>query len=179
MVAAQAAEPNLNPLTMFTSSSTSTEFKDILSWNISQEMITKTIPISTRIVISYAVKQGILFWIYWEVNGNWDNNMIRIPHLGESHCKTNTSIRRKKKIQKSTPVRIRVSDPSRKVNHLYCIFLILLVIPGQYTMWLVLFVILVTPWWGALVIKLATNQNHPKPAKTTHNQPKPPKTNQN
>ena len=51
---------NLNPLTKFTSSSRSTEFKDILPWNISQ-MITKTIPISTRIVIIYAMKQGILF----------------------------------------------------------------------------------------------------------------------
>ena len=44
---------NLNPLTKFTSSSRSTEFKDILPWNISQ-MITKTVPISTGIVISYA-----------------------------------------------------------------------------------------------------------------------------
>ena len=43
---------NLNPLTIFTSSSRSTEFKGIFPWNISQ-MITKTIPISTRIVIGY------------------------------------------------------------------------------------------------------------------------------
>ena len=49
---------NLNPLTKFTSSSASTEFKDILPWNISQ-MIMKTIPISTRIVISYVMKKGI------------------------------------------------------------------------------------------------------------------------
>ena len=41
---------NVSPLTKFTSSR-STEFKDILTWNIS-EMITKTVPISTRIVIS-------------------------------------------------------------------------------------------------------------------------------
>ena len=51
---------NLNPLTKFTSSSRSTEFKDILPWNISQ-MIMKTIPISTRIVISYAMKRDIPF----------------------------------------------------------------------------------------------------------------------
>ena len=43
---------NLNPLTKFTSSSRSTKFKDILSWNISQ-IISKTVPSSTRIVISY------------------------------------------------------------------------------------------------------------------------------
>ena len=49
---------SLNPLKMFTSSSRSTKFKDILPWNISQ-MITKTIPISTIIVISYAMKWGI------------------------------------------------------------------------------------------------------------------------
>ena len=37
----------LNPLTKFTSNSRSTEFKDILPWDISQ-IIRKTIPISTR-----------------------------------------------------------------------------------------------------------------------------------
>ena len=47
-------------LTKFTSSSRSTEFKDALLWNISQ-MITKTIPISTRTVIRYAMKQNIHF----------------------------------------------------------------------------------------------------------------------
>ena len=46
---------NLNPLKKFTSSSRSTQFNDILPWNISQ-MITKTIPITTRIVISYTMK---------------------------------------------------------------------------------------------------------------------------
>ena len=51
---------NLKPFTKFTSSSRSTEFKDIVPWNSSQ-MITKTVPISTRIVISYAMKLGILF----------------------------------------------------------------------------------------------------------------------
>ena len=42
---------NLNPLTEFTSSSRRTEFKNILPWNFSQ-MNTKTIPISTRTVIT-------------------------------------------------------------------------------------------------------------------------------
>ena len=41
---------NPNPLTNFTSSSRRIEFKDIHPWNISH-MITKTIPISTRIAI--------------------------------------------------------------------------------------------------------------------------------
>ena len=51
---------NLYSLTKFTTSGRSAEFEDILPWNFSQ-MITKTIPISTRIVINHAVKQGILF----------------------------------------------------------------------------------------------------------------------
>ena len=49
---------NLNPLTKFTSSSRNTEFKDIVPLNISQ-VITKTVQISTRIVISYVMKPGI------------------------------------------------------------------------------------------------------------------------
>ena len=46
---------NLNALTKFTSSSRSTKFNDILPWNIFQ-MTTKTVPISMRIGISYAMK---------------------------------------------------------------------------------------------------------------------------
>ena len=46
-------------------------------WNISQ-IITKTAPVSTRIVISYTMKLGIPFRIWQKVNGSWDNNMIRI-----------------------------------------------------------------------------------------------------
>ena len=76
------------------------------------------LPVSTRIVIGYAMKWGILFWVWWKVNGNWDNNMIRISQWRESHCRTNTSIRRKKSIQKNWNVRITVWDPIRKVNHL-------------------------------------------------------------
>ena len=44
--------------------------------------------------------------------------MIRISQWRESHCRTNTSIRRKKQIQKSRTMRITVWDLSRKVNHL-------------------------------------------------------------
>ena len=46
---------NLNPLTKLTSSSRNTEFKDILPQEVSQ-IITKTVHISTRIVISNAMK---------------------------------------------------------------------------------------------------------------------------
>ena len=74
---------NLNPLTKFTSSSRSTKFKDILPWNISQ-MITKTIPISTRIVITYAMKRGIPLWIWWKVNGNWAIKWWEFPNGGKA-----------------------------------------------------------------------------------------------
>ena len=57
---------NLNPLTKFTRSSRSTEFKDILPWIFSQ-MIMKTVPISMRIVISNARKLGIPLRIWWKV----------------------------------------------------------------------------------------------------------------
>ena len=107
---------NLNPLTKFTSSSRSTWLKDILSWNISQ-MVTKTNAINTRILMSYAMKCGILLWNRWKHNGILDNNMIRISQRRESHCRTNPGIRRKKEIQKSRTMRITVRDPSRKVNH--------------------------------------------------------------
>ena len=91
---------NLSALTKLPSSSRSTEFKDILPWNIYQ-MIKYTNPIGTRIVISYVMKWSILFWVYWKVNGNLDIVMIRISKRTESHCRTNTSIRRKKLIQNS------------------------------------------------------------------------------
>ena len=82
----------LNPLT---SSNRSTKFKDILPWNISQ-MITKTILISTRIVICYVMKWGILLWIWWKVNRNWDNTWSECPRWRKSHCRRNTSVRRNK-----------------------------------------------------------------------------------
>ena len=110
-------DSNLNPFTKFTSSSRSTKFKDIVLWNMSQ-IITKTIPISMRIVITYAMKRGILFLVYWKVNGNWDNNVIKISQWRKNYGRTNTSIRRKKEIQKRRTVRVTLRDLSRKVNRL-------------------------------------------------------------
>ena len=60
------------------------------------QMITKTIPISTQIVIIYEMKWGNLLWIWWKVNENWDINMIRISQWTKRHCRTNTSVRRNK-----------------------------------------------------------------------------------
>ena len=81
-------------------------------------MITKTVPIKTRMAISCAMKGGIQLGIWWKVNGNWDNNMIRTSKWREGHCRTNTSIRSKKYIQKSRTMRITAWYSSRKVNHL-------------------------------------------------------------
>ena len=77
---------NLDPLTW---SSRSTKFKDTFAWNISQ-MITKTIQINTRMVISCAMKSGIPFGVLMKVKGNLGKN-IRICQLRGSDCRTNKS----------------------------------------------------------------------------------------
>ena len=78
-------------------------------------MITNVVLIGTRIAISYAMKRGIPFRVWRKVNGKWEN-MIRIYQSKESHYRANTSVRRKKEIQKSRTLRAAVRDPSRKVN---------------------------------------------------------------
>ena len=107
---------SLHSLTRFTISSKSTEFKNILPWNISQKL-TNNISISTSIVIIYAMQRCIPFWVYWKVKGNWDNNMIRNFQWRERHCRTNTRFSRKVQILKSRTVRITVKSPISKVNH--------------------------------------------------------------
>ena len=88
-------DSNLNSLPKFTISSRSTELKDTLPWNISQ-IITKTVTINTGIIINCAMKWDIIFWVYWKVDGNWDNSMIRVSQWRESDCWRSTRIRRKK-----------------------------------------------------------------------------------
>ena len=70
---------NWNPFTKFMSTSRSTEFKDIFPWIVSQ-IITKAIPISMRIVIMYVMKRGVLIWVWWKVNQNWCNHIIKISY---------------------------------------------------------------------------------------------------
>ena len=82
---------NLNPLTKFTSSSRSTEFKTILPGTNDH----KDYPNQQNSHKPHD-ESGILFWVNWKVNGNRDNNMIRISQWRTSHCRTNTSVRRKK-----------------------------------------------------------------------------------
>ena len=76
--------------------------------------ISKTIPISTRIIKSCQMNRNILFWVWRKVSGNWDNNMIRISKRSKSHYKTNTRIRGKNKpkrggLQQSHSSRIKES----------------------------------------------------------------------
>ena len=73
---------NSNLNTEFTKSSRRSSFKYILPWTISQ-MITKNVPISTRIVISYSVQWDIPLWIWWKVNGNWDTTWSEVPNGGK------------------------------------------------------------------------------------------------
>ena len=63
----------------FSTSSRNTKFNDILSWSITQ-MITKTIPVCMRILMSYTVKRDITFWVWRRVNGN----MNRFPNGGNA-----------------------------------------------------------------------------------------------
>ena len=69
---------NSNLNTEFTKNSRSTKFKLVLPRNVSQ-MITKNVPISTRIVISYAIKRDIPLRIWWKVIGNWYITWSQVP----------------------------------------------------------------------------------------------------
>ena len=110
MAAAQAAENHVDERCLtwylwwerYTSISTGTNSQNSLA--AAEALILKILshgtslkwsqrPFSTRIVISYLMKQ---FWVYSEVSWNRDNNMIKISEWGETHCRTNTSIKRKK-----------------------------------------------------------------------------------
>ena len=89
----------------------------ISSHGTSQQMITKTIPVSTRLVISCAMKRDIPLWIWWKVNGNWENNMIRIFQWRKTIVE---QILASEEINKFKRARLweSVWDPSRKVSHL-------------------------------------------------------------
>ena len=106
-------DSNLKPLKKLTSSRR-TEFKNIFPWNISQ-MITKTVPANTRIVISCAMKQGIPFWVSPKLDGNWDNNMIWISHWRESYCRPNTRVRKRINHPKKQGVKI-VTEFTRSIS---------------------------------------------------------------
>ena len=88
---------NLKSLTKFTSSSRNTKFKDILSWNISQ-MIPKTIPIRTNIVISFHWSRISRISGYPEFDRKSMETetkaWLELPK--RKSLRTNTSIRRKK-----------------------------------------------------------------------------------
>ena len=92
-------------------------YTPIPTWTYSQNSLAAAEAVSVKIP-SHGIQgiQDISLWVWQKVNGNWGNNMIRISQWRESHCRTNTSLRRKKEIQKSRTFTVR--DPSRKVSHL-------------------------------------------------------------
>ena len=58
-------------------------YTSIPTWNHSQNSLAA----AEALTLSYAMKQGTLFWFFWKVNGNWDNNMIRISQWKEAIIK--------------------------------------------------------------------------------------------
>ena len=72
---------NLTPITRFTSSSRSTNLKNVFPWNISQ-LITKTIPVRLRIVVNYN-EMGHPVWI-WKAYGNWTTTWSEFPNGGKA-----------------------------------------------------------------------------------------------
>ena len=77
----------------FSSGHRGTKIKDVLPCNIFQ-IIVKTIPMHTTIVISCVMKRGINFWFWRRLNENWDNNMTTTSQWRESYCRTITRARK-------------------------------------------------------------------------------------
>ena len=105
---------NFSLPTKFTSSSRSNKLKDILPCKISK-MITKTIPINTRIVISCAMKQGCEFdgkSIETETT-TWSE----FPNGGKTIVGQITASKEINKCKRAGLWQPQW-DPSRKVNHL-------------------------------------------------------------
>ena len=105
----------LNPITKFTSSSRSSKLKDVLPWSISK-MITKTIPINKRIVISYAIQMRNPFWVWRKVYENETTTWSGFPNGRKGIVE---QILASEKINKSKRVGLwesTVRDTSRKVN---------------------------------------------------------------
>ena len=76
----------------------STDFKDTLSWNISH-VVMKIVPISKKIVISFAMERGIPFWVLRKFKENWENNMTRVPNSGKASVEQIVGKRQKSKSQ--------------------------------------------------------------------------------
>lgn len=81
---------NLDPITKFSTSKKSTEFKDDLLCYIPQ-MIMKTIPITTRIVISYTGNGVSCFEIDRKMETKWSE----FPSRAKAIAGKNTTIRKK------------------------------------------------------------------------------------
>ena len=105
---------NSNLNTEFTKSSRSSKFKYILPWNISQH---KECPNQHKNSHKLFNKMGHPVANLMESQWKLRYNMIRSSQWRQSHCRTNASIRRKKKIQKSRTMIITICD-----SFLFCFY---------------------------------------------------------
>ena len=78
-----------------------------LKWS---QMITKNVPISTRIVKSFAIKWDIPLWIWCNVNGNWDITWSEVSNRGKVIVEQILVSEERKKKQKSRTMIITVWD---------------------------------------------------------------------
>ena len=85
---------NLKTLTKF-ASSRSTEFRDILPWNISQ-MKMKTVTINTRILVSYAMLWGLSLWKSIETETS-----IKFPSGGKAIVEQILASEERKKLKRA------------------------------------------------------------------------------
>ena len=116
-----AFNSNLNPLTSFTASSRSTEFKDIFPWNIYQ-MITERVQISTSFVITELSKT-----IQWNRASRFEfdkksmeteaTTWLEFPNWGKAIVEQIPASEDRNK-SKRVGLRVTVRDLSRKINHL-------------------------------------------------------------
>ena len=106
---------NLDPLAKVRSSSRDTKFRDICPWNIYQ-IITKTVLISTRIVIRSVMKRDIPYLVWWKVTLKTETwSEFSNGGSEQDHSRTITGVERKKEIQKRG---CHSLHQRRKVNHL-------------------------------------------------------------
>ena len=104
---------NLKPLTKFTSSSRSTEFKDILPWSISQ-MISKIIPNQHENSLHNETGHPVLsLWeIQWKLRQQHDQNFP----IGRKAIVAQILASEEINKSKRAGLRVTVRDPSRKVT---------------------------------------------------------------
>ena len=86
---------NLKPL------KNSLEAREALSLNKQPSNDHKDHPNQHENSQKYVMTWGIPLWVWWKVNGNRDNNLIRISQWRESNCRKNTSVKKRNKSKRA------------------------------------------------------------------------------